>query len=87
LLLCFLLLPSYWSTLEPSLKALSLKALSLKALSLKALSPTLALRLRLNTHTKSMGDTIRAPRVSDLTAAMRALAARMLALVVRCRQT
>jgi hypothetical protein len=82
LLLCLLLPPSYWSTLEPSLKALSLKVLSLKGL-----SPTLALRLRPNTHTKSMGDTTRAPRVLDLTGAMRALAARMRALVVRCHQT
>jgi hypothetical protein len=71
LLLCYL------SALEPSLKALSLKALSLKSLSLKALShkalnlkslsQPLDLLLRLNTPTKSMGGTIRAPPVSDLT--------------------
>jgi len=74
---CFLSLLCYLSTLEPSLKALSLKALSLKSLSLKALSlkslsQPLALRLRLNTPTKSMGGTIRAPPVSDLTIDLRA---------------
>jgi hypothetical protein len=77
LLLCFLLLRCYMSTLEPSLKALSLKALS----------PTSSLRLRLNTRTRSMGGTIRVQPVSDLMAAMHALAARIRALVVCSRQT
>lgn len=77
-----------------SLKVLSpLRALRLKVLSrlralrlLKALSPSQALRLNTRQHTMSMGGTIRAPRVSDLTAETRALAARIRPTVACCRQ-
>jgi hypothetical protein len=90
------LLLCYQSTLEPSLKALSLNPLSLKPLSLKPLSlKPLSLKplsqvqapLCLNTPTKNMGDTIRAPPVSDLTIALHVSAALLRGIVARSHRT
>ena len=81
MLLCFLLLLCYQFTLEPSLKALNLNPLSLNPLSQVQAPPFL------NTPTKNMGGTIRAPQVSDLTIALHVSAARLRGIVARSHRT
>jgi hypothetical protein len=91
LLPCFLLLLCYLSTLEPSLKALSLNPLSLKPLSLNPLSRNPLNQVQappfLNTPSKKMGGTIRAPQVSDLTVALHVSAALRRGIVARSHRT